>query len=202
MTVIDRGFFARATLGVARDLLGQRLVRQVNGQRLSGIIVETEAYIGPEDSASHASKGRTPRNDVMYGPPGQTYVYLIYGMHYMLNLITEEEGFPAAVLIRAIEPQEGLEAMQRNRQKRDRRPPKVGQLTNGPGKLSQALQVDKTLHDWDATLGQELWLEDGQVFAEASVARGPRVGIDYAAPQDRAAPWRFYIRDNRFVSKG
>ena len=201
MTILNLDFFARPTLAVARKLLGQRLVRYVEGQRLSGIIVETEAYIGPEDSASHASKGRTARTEVMFGPPGQAYVYLIYGMYYMLNLITEQAGIPAAVLIRAIEPQEGTAAMQRHRQRAGRPAPKIDQITNGPGKLCQALRIDKTLHNWDVTLGQQLWLENGQVIAEANVASGPRIGIDYAAPQDRAAPWRFWIHGNRFVSK-
>jgi DNA-3-methyladenine glycosylase len=201
MTVIKPDFFTRPTLTVARALLGQRLVRYVDGQRLGGMIVETEAYIGSGDSASHASKGRTPRTDVMYGPPGHAYVYLIYGMYHMLNLTTEQEGFPAAVLLRAIEPQEGISAMQVRRQGTNRSPLQPKQLTNGPGKLCQALDVDKTLHNWDVTLGQELWLEYGQVIFEANVATGPRIGIDYAAPEDKAAPWRFWIQGNRFVSK-
>ena len=201
MTVIKPDFFTRPTLTVARALLGQRLVRYVDGQRLGGMIVETEAYIGSGDSASHASKGRTPRTDVMYGPPGHAYVYLIYGMYHMLNLTTEQEGFPAAVLLRAIEPQEGISAMQVRRQSTNRSPLQLNQLTNGPGKLCQALDVDKTLHNWDVTLGQELWLENGQVIFEANVATGPRIGIDYAAPEDRTAPWRFWIQGNRFVSR-
>jgi DNA-3-methyladenine glycosylase len=201
MTVLKPDFFTRPTLTVARALLGQRLVRHINGQRLGGMIVETEAYIGSDDSASHASKGRTPRTEVMYGPPGHAYVYLIYGMYHMLNLTTEREGFPAAVLLRAIEPQEGIAAMQVRRQSTNRSPLQLNQLTNGPGKLCQALDVDRALHNWDVTLGQDLWLENGQVIVEANVATGPRIGIDYAAPEDKAAPWRFWIQGNRFVSK-
>lgn len=177
--------------------MGQRLVRQIDGQRLSGLIVETEAYIGQNDSACHASKGRTARTEVMFGPPGRTYVYLVYGMHYLLNLVTEPEGFPAAVLIRALEPLEGLAAMQARR-------PRITQatnLTNGPGKLSQALDIDTALLNWDVTLGQKLWLEPGDPLPDAAVATGPRIGITNARPEDRAAPWRFWVRGNRFVSK-
>jgi DNA-3-methyladenine glycosylase len=201
MTVLKPDFFTRPTLTVARALLGQRLVRHIDGQRLGGMIVETEAYIGSDDSASHASKGRTPRTEVMYGPPGHAYVYLIYGMYHMLNLTTEREGFPAAVLLRAIEPQEGIAAMQVRRQSTNRSPLQLNQLTNGPGKLCQALDVDRALHNWDVTLGQDLWLENGQVIVEANVATGPRIGIDYAAPEDKAAPWRFWVQGNQFVSR-
>ena len=118
--MINRDFFVRPTLTVARALLGQRLVRETDGRRLGGLIVETEAYIGFDDTACHASKGRTSRTEVMFGPPGQTYVYLIYGMYHMLNLVTEPVDFPAAVLIRAIEPLEGIELMQRHRRQTSR----------------------------------------------------------------------------------
>ena len=144
--MIDRVFFIRPTLIVARALLGQRLVREIDGQRLSGLIVETEAYIGFDDTASHASKGRTARTEVMFGPPGQTYVYLIYGMYHMLNLVTEPVDFPAAVLIRAIEPLEGIEFMQRHR-----RQTTIANLTNGPGKLCQALAINQAFNRWDVT---------------------------------------------------
>ncbi len=197
MTTIERVFFARSTLTVARDMLGQHLVREVDGQRLSGRIVETEAYVGSHDSASHASKGRTRRTEVMFGPPGYAYIYLIYGIYYMLNLVTEREDFPAAVLIRAIEPLEGIETMQA------RRPhiTKATHLTNGPGKLCQALAIDKRLHHWDVTLGQKLWLEPGQPLPGPAVATGPRIGIAYAQAEDRAALRRFWVQGNRFVSK-
>lgn len=201
MTILQRNFFARPTLTVARELLGQHLVREIDGQRLSGKIVETEAYIGLDDSASHASKGRTPRNEVMFGLAAYTYVYLIYGMYHMLNFITEQEGFPGAVLIRAIEPLEGLEKMQSYRRKTNRPAVMHTNLTNGPGKLCQALGVDLQLNKWDSTTGWKLWLEIGETFPDATVVTGPRVGVDYAAPQDRAAPWRFWVQGNRFVSK-
>ncbi len=193
---LSSDFFARPTLTVARDLLGQRLVRQVDGQRLSGIIVETEAYIGPGDTACHASKGRTPRTEVMFGPPGRAYVYLIYGMYHMLNLVTEAEGFPAAVLIRALEPVEGVAHMQSRRQ--SARP---DNLTNGPGKLCRALAIDLGLNNWPVTSGESLWLELGAPIAPAGIAAGPRIGINYARPEDRAAPWRFWIQGSRAVSR-
>jgi DNA-3-methyladenine glycosylase len=197
MIIIEREFFDRPTLTVARELLGQRLVREIDGRRLSGLIVETEAYIGPHDSANHASRGRTARTEVIFGPPGRTYIYFVYGMHYMLNLVTEPAGFPAAVLIRAVEPVEGLELMQSRRQgvksKFD--------LTNGPGKLCQALAIDKTLHNWDVSLGQRLWLERGDTLPDSLVATGSRIGIAYARPEDQRAPWRFWRRGNPFVSR-
>ncbi|RME75644.1 MAG: DNA-3-methyladenine glycosylase [Chloroflexi bacterium] len=190
-------FFNRPTLDVARDLLGQRLVRMIDGRRVSGRIVETEAYVGPHDTASHASKGRTPRTEVMFGPPGRAYVYLIYGMYHMLNLVTEAEGFPAAVLIRAIEPLEGLEVIQANRA--GIRQARL--LTGGPGRLCRALQIDLSLNRWDVTRGERLWLEPDAPVPPAQIARGPRVGIAYAQPKDRAAAWRFWIKDNPFVSR-
>ncbi|MFC1975418.1 DNA-3-methyladenine glycosylase [Chloroflexota bacterium] len=197
MTIIGQEFFNHPTLTVARMLLGQRLVREFEGQRLSGLIVETEAYIGPTDTACHASKGRTPRTEVMFGPSGHTYVYLVYGMHYMLNIVTEAEDFPAAVLIRALEPVEGLAVMQANRNNQSN----PRHLTNGPGKLCQALTIDKTLNNWDVTFGKKLWLESDDSISDSTIATGPRIGIDYAQPKDRAALWRFWVRGNRFVSR-
>lgn len=191
MTIIQQDFFTRPTLAVARTLLGQRLVREIEGQRLSGLIIETEAYVGPDDTASHASRGRTPRTEVMFGPPGRTYVYLVYGMHYMLNVVTEREDFPAAVLIRALEPVEGIEMMRANRRPVSQANPL--NLTNGPAKLCQALGIDKSLNNWDITLGQKLWLEPGEPIPETEIATGPRIGIDYAQPKDRTAPWRFWV---------
>lgn len=197
MSILGVEFFARPTLTVAHELLGQHLVCQIDGQRLSGLIVETEAYIGQEDSACHCSKGRTPRTEVMFGPPARTYVYLIYGMYHMLNLVTEPEGFPAAVLIRAVEPLEGLAAM------RSRRPrvTRTINLTNGPGKLCRALGIDSNLHNWNTSLGQRLWFEPGNPLPDTAVASGPRIGITYARPEDQAAPWRFWVRDNGYVSR-
>ena len=198
MTIINQSFYAQPTLTVARELLGQRLVREIDGQRLSAQIVETEAYIGPTDTACHASKGRTPRTEVMFGPPGRAYVYLVYGMHSMLNLVTEAENFPAAVLIRAVVPVEGIDTMRVNRHLKN---PQSENLTNGPGKLCQALAIDRTLNNWDITLGKQLWIERDDPIADNLIVTGPRIGVDYAEPKDRAAPWRFWLEGSEFVSK-
>ncbi|MGD1991650.1 MAG: DNA-3-methyladenine glycosylase [Anaerolineae bacterium] len=195
MRRLSRDFFARDTLTVARELLGQRLVRIVEGERLCGRIVESEAYVGEADEACHASCGRTARNAVMYGPPGHAYVYLIYGIHHCLNTVTVREGYPAAVLIRALEPVEGLDRM---RMLRGGRPDR--ELTNGPGKLCQALAIDLDLNGADLCASNaDLFLEYGDRVDEGAVRTGPRVGIrgDEAA---MAAPWRFYLANNSHVS--
>ena len=195
MTRLGRDFYQQPTLQMGRDLLGKRLVRILNGQRLSGIIVETEAYIGEADKACHASQGRTPRTEVMYGPPGRAYVYFIYGMHHCFNVVTEEEGFPAAVLIRALEPLEGLEWMRRHRPGRP-----DDQLTNGPGKLCAALAIDRTLNGVDLCTSRVFFIEEGRTVADEGIATSPRIGIrsDEVA---RSRPWRFYIKGNRCVSR-
>lgn len=184
---LERGFFARPTLEVARDLLGCRLVRVLHGRRLSGVITETEAYIGEEDQASHASSGKTARNTVMYGPPGHAYVYLIYGVHHCLNVVTEEEGFPAAVLIRGLQPEEGVEIMRRHRSNRP-----DAELTDGPGKLCQALQIDLTLNGADLVEGEQLFIERGELVDADQIQTTPRIGVT----GDETAvtiPWRFAI---------
>ena len=192
-------FFARPTLSVAAALLGVRLVRMVEGERLSGIIVECEAYVGPDDTACHASQGRTRRNEVMWGPPGRAYVYFTYGMHWMLNVVTEVEGFPAAVLLRALEPVEGIHRMQVLRQ--GRAPLRSDtQLTSGPARLTQAMAIDRTLYGADMVHGDALWLEVGGPVPEGAARSGPRIGIKYAAEKDRSAPWRFWIAGNPYVS--
>ena len=173
---------------MARELLGKKLVRQINGVKLSGMIVETEAYCGREDSACHAHRGKTQRNEVMFGNPGHAYVYFTYGMHYMLNLVTEEEENPCAVLIRAIVPLDGIEEME------TRRKIKGASLTNGPAKLCQALSIDKSLNGWDLTTGEELWVEDYKKFPESEIITTPRIGIDYAHQKHREALWRFLVK--------
>ncbi len=200
MNRFSREFFARDTLAVARDLLGARLVRMLDGQRLSGIIVECEAYIGQDDTACHASRGRTRRNEVMFGPPGHAYVYFTYGMHWMLNVVTEEDGFPAAVLLRAIQPTEGIDVMRALRQAKGK-PRKDQELTSGPARLTQALAIDKALNGTDLVAGDALWLEPGNPFPDEMVASGPRIGVGYAAEKDRLAPWRFWVRGNPYVSR-
>ncbi|MEE9913936.1 MAG: DNA-3-methyladenine glycosylase [Deltaproteobacteria bacterium] len=187
MTVLDRAFYHRPTLDVARDLLGKKLVRRIGRTELSGVIIETEAYCGTGDSACHAHRGLTPRNAVMFGPPGHAYVYFTYGMHYLLNLVTEDKGNPCAVLIRAIEPLSGLDQMQIRRQ----RPYK--ELTNGPAKLCQALGIDKSFNGWDVTRKKQLWVEHDQDIPLNKIVATPRIGIDYASREDREAHWRFLV---------
>lgn len=182
---MDRQFYNRRTLDVARNLLGKKLIRRIDGTALSGIIVETEAYCGAADSACHAHRGKTPRNAVMFGPPGHAYVYFTYGMHYMLNLVTEDEGNPCAVLIRAIDPLSGIAKMQAIRKRQEK------ELTNGPAKLCQALSIDKSFNGWDLTKGKRLWVEDYQTVKPQAILSTPRIGIDYAHKKDREALWRF-----------
>ncbi len=195
-SILPRAFYERDTLTVARALLGQRLVRVVEGERLSGRIVEVEAYLGEDDQASHARIGPTRRNAPMYGPPGHAYVYFIYGMHWMFNIVTEPAGIPAAVLVRAIEPEEGIEVM---RQRRRGRPDR--ELTNGPARLCQALAIDGSLNGVDLCDGRLLFVEAAPSVPDAQVARGPRVGVR-GDRRALTAPWRFWVRGNPYVSKG
>jgi len=192
---LSREFYARPALTVARELLGQRLVRVLNGQRLAGRIVEVEAYLGETDQASHARPGRTRRNAPMYGPPGHAYVYFIYGMHYCLNAVTERQGSPAAVLIRALEPLEGLEAM------RQHRPGRADHdLTSGPAKLCQALAIDGTLNQADLCQADAIWIEADAPPGDAQVATSPRIGVR-GDPRALTAPWRFFIRGHPCLSR-
>jgi DNA-3-methyladenine glycosylase len=173
-------------LTVARELLGARLVRILDGMKLVGIISETEAYIGETDLACHAKAGRTARTAPMYGPPGHAYVYFTYGNHWMLNAVTEKEGFPAAVLIRAIQPVEGVEIMMERRKGRD---------TLGPGKLTQALGITKSENNVNLTeSGSGLWIEAGQFIPDKSVTISPRVGLYTVLEPWKSMPWRFLIK--------
>ena len=195
MSRLEQDFYRRSTLTVARELLGKRLVRVVDGQRLSGLIVEVEAYIGEDDAACHAACGRTPRNEAMYGPSGHAYVYFIYGMHHCLNVVTEETGFPAAVLIRDLEPLEGLDIMRRYRSGKPDR-----ELTNGPAKLCQALAIEMGFNGVDLCTGEVLFIEEGQMVAQEEVGTSPRIGIK-ANELAMSVPWRFYLQGNAFVSR-
>ncbi|NOX36824.1 MAG: DNA-3-methyladenine glycosylase [Calditrichaeota bacterium] len=189
---LPRSFFARPTLTVAQGLLGHLLVRTYQSHLLVGRIVETEAYIGKDDPACHAARGRTPRNAVMFGPPGYSYIYFIYGKHYCLNVVTEPEGFPAAVLIRALEPVEGIEWMQQLRSGVPRE-----QLTNGPGKLCQALALDHQLNGIDMCRVGPLYIVPGTAVAREQIVQLSRIGIK----QGTEHPWRFYVKGNPFVSR-
>lgn len=174
---------------VARELLGKVLVRQVRGRRVAGRIVETEAYRGPTDVASHAQRGPKSKAAPMFGEPGFAYVYFTYGMHYCMNCVTEPAGSGTAVLLRALEPLKGIETMRRQRG------PRVDDvnLTNGPAKLCQALEIGRTENALDLT-GNTLWLEDGPV--PQRIETSARVGIN----RGREHQWRFYNPDSQYVS--
>jgi len=193
-TPLPRSFYARPTLTVARSLLGTHLVRRLNGRRLVGKIVEVEAYIGFDDPGSHAYRGETKRNAVMFGPPGRAYVYFTYGMHFCFNVVTEREGFPAAVLLRAVEPEEGIEVMKKLRG----RPGNDVDVANGPAKFCQAFAIDRGFNNEDL-LGDTLFiLPVGSRLADDAIESTPRVGLREGVE----FPWRFYIKGNPYVSKG
>ncbi|HMI02551.1 MAG TPA: DNA-3-methyladenine glycosylase [Pedobacter sp.] len=182
---------------LALQLLGKQLFTLIDGRLTGGTIVETEAYNGIEDKASHAYGGRlTNRTSIMYQSGGVSYVYLCYGIHHLFNVVTAPEGIPHAVLIRGVEPAAGLDIMLERRNMTALKP----NLTAGPGALAKALGIDKGLNAKDL-LGEEIWIEDNRItIAGQLVAASPRVGVDYAG--DHALlPWRYYIKGNKFVSK-
>ena len=197
--ILKRDFYTRAdTLRVARELLGKLLVVPVeSGARVSGRVVEVEAYLGAEDRAAHSYGGRrTRRTETMFGVGGTTYVFFVYGMHHQFNVVTGPEGQPHAVLVRAVEPLEGIELM------RERRPvSKERELTSGPGKLCRALGIDLTFDGEDLTTWGRVWLEEtGVKLKPEQIASGPRIGVAYAA-EDALKPWRFWVKDNEYVSR-
>ena len=191
---LKRQFFQRPTLEVARNLIGKVLVRRIRGRNLAGKIVETEAYVGPHDLACHASKGKTSRTSIMFEEGGCAYVYMIYGFYFCLNAVTEAEDYPAAVLIRAVEPLDHLNVMRRFRKYPDR----DTNIASGPGKLCMAMGIDKTLNGEDLT-GDTLWIEDRRLEVGRIVA-SPRIGVDYAG-EYKDKPWRFYVEGNPHVSR-
>jgi DNA-3-methyladenine glycosylase len=194
---LPREFYTRSNVvTVARELLGKSLVVLASdGTRVSGIIVETEAYRGPQDRAAHSYGGRrTKRTETMYGIGGTAYVFFVYGMYSQFNVVTNVEHIPHAVLIRAVEPFEGIELM---RKRRNGQPDH--NLTNGPGKLCIAMGIDRKLDSVDL-LGNRVWLESAESIPARKIASGPRIGIDYAQEWvDK--PWRFWVKDNPFVSR-
>jgi len=198
---LKRKFYARPTLVVARDLLGKVLVRCYQGKLIKGRIIETEAYIGKDDPACHACSGMTERNKPMFGEAGHAYIYFTYGMHYCFNVVTEKEGFGSAVLIRAVEPLEGIDFIKKRRDGAKSAKAPLGRrriddknLANGPAKLCQAFVLDKKLNGEDL-LGNRLWVEDDGFWdrklatAEAVVKKSPRVGIKEGLDKH----WRFYL---------
>jgi DNA-3-methyladenine glycosylase len=193
---LPRAFFARPTLDVARDLIGTRVVHEVRGVRTCGIIVETEAYIGEDDPACHAAAGLTRRTALLYGPPGLAYVYLNYGIHYLLNAVTEGEGSPAAVLIRALMPEDGLAAMCRRRKMPlVTEPDAATHLCRGPGNLTRALGISLRQNGSDLCGGSRLSIEAGP-GAPGPIAWGPRIGIRVGVD----TPWRCYVVGHAAVS--
>ncbi len=179
MTIPDHSFYERDTLQVAKDLLGCKLLRRYKDSVLEGVIVETEAYKA-NDPACHAYKGKTPRSATLFKNPGLSYVYLIYGMYHCVNIVTEPEEIAGAVLIRALEPLESLDN------------------TNGPGKLCRELKITKELNEIDVTSSESnLWIEKYQSIKPAQIVETARIGIKQATDW----PWRFYIKDNKFISK-
>jgi len=195
---LSRSFYERNdVVNISRDLIGKFLCTRFNGILTSGMIVETEAYNGRTDRASHAFPDvRTKRTETMYGPPGRAYVYLCYGIHHLFNVVTNKEGYADAILIRALKPEKGIEQMleRRDRNKLD---PAV---SNGPGKLSQALGI-KTDHDQKDLMGEEIWIEDRNIeITDNQILTAERVGIEYAG-EDARLPWRFVLKDSRWLSK-
>jgi len=179
---IPRSFYAREdTLLVARELIGLHLVHDVDGHKRIGRIVETEAYMGPEDLAAHSARGRTQRNEVMFGPPGHAYVYFIYGFWYCMNVVTSRKGVPHAVLLRALEPVAG-----------------ISDKTWGPGLLCRAMGIDRSMNGTDLC-ARSLWLEKPRDMAPVKISAGPRIGVDYAGPWAKR-PWRFFDSASPYVS--
>jgi DNA-3-methyladenine glycosylase len=197
MKKLSRKFYTRTdTLEIAKDLLGKILVVPTEtGERVSGIIVETEAYLGAEDKAAHSyNNRRTKRTETMFSIGGTVYIFFIYGMYFQFNIVAGEIDTPQAILIRAVEPLENIEIM------RDRRGKMADKnLTSGPGKLCIALGIDRRFNNADLTKN-EIWLEEGEKFSTENIACGKRIGIDYAE-EYAEKPWRFWVKDNPFVSR-
>jgi DNA-3-methyladenine glycosylase len=180
---LAREFYARDTVDVAIELLGKKLVHRIEDKLLVGTIVEVEAYLGPHDRAAHSAKGRTARTEVMFGPPGHAYVYLIYGIHNCMNVVTGPEGHASAVLLRAISPEEGITGR-----------------TQGPGLLTRAMRIDRTLNGADLLADDLFIARENPGTLPHRVVRRPRIGVDYAGAWARRL-LRFYIRGNPYVSK-
>jgi DNA-3-methyladenine glycosylase len=196
---LERAFYVQPTLQVAERLLGMFLVCDRGGVRGAGRIVETEAYLGARDPASHAYGGkRTSRNRAVYMRGGHVYIYLVYGMHWMLNVSTRAEGEPECVLIRALEPHPGEPEISGDPEQR----PDGHRVASGPGKLCSWLGLDGSVYGEDLVVSTRLWIESrGKRVPPGAVVRAPRVGIDYAAEPWRSIPWRLYLADSRAVSR-
>ena len=202
MKKLPRSFYLRPTLSVAKELLGKFLVRRIGRQLLIGKIVEVEAYLGEKDPASHAYRGKTKRNEVMFSKGGQLYVYFTYGMHFCANVVTQVEGVGEAVLIRAVEPIEGVNFMIKNRSKRRRGELKcwsngvLEELTNGPAKFCQAFGIERK-HNGTDLLGDEIFIASGAAIPKSMIGSSTRIGIKNATDKR----WRFFVEGNSFVPK-
>lgn len=206
---IERKFYLHEnTLQIARDLLGKLIVVPTrSGKRVSGVIVEVEAYLGEIDKAAHSYGGRrTNRNEVMYGEGGRVYVFFVYGMYYQLNFVCGPAEHPHAILIRGVEPVEGVEIMRKRRLRGKKNSPQrrkdaedLKYLTSGPGKLSIAFGIDRSYNGEDLQ-GKRIWLEDHKTFSKREIASGKRVGIDYAE-EYAEKPWRFWVKGNSYISR-
>jgi len=192
MAPLPRRFYTRETLTVAEELLGKKLVRYTNNTRLVGKIVEVEAYRGSDDPGSHAYRGMTPRNRLMFRKGGFAYVYFTYGMHYCFNVVTERQNAPGAVLVRALEPLNGIETMRRNRGNKN-----LLNLTNGPAKLAEAMNITKKQNGLDLTRSKELLICEPNVKENFEIVTTKRIGIKVGVDK----LWRFCIKDNKFVSR-
>ncbi|HEY4475110.1 MAG TPA: DNA-3-methyladenine glycosylase [Candidatus Paceibacterota bacterium] len=203
MKKLGRKFFMQPSLTVAKQLLGKIIVRKVGQRLIAGKIVETEAYPGPYDKASHAFQmKRTKRNEAEYREGGYIYIYLVYGMYWQLNISTGKEGYPECVLIRALEPISNLSAKGGSASGGKNQISNL-KTTNGPGKLCKWLKLDKSFYGEDVTKSKRIWItnpDPKQVLARGKVASGPRIGIDYAGPKWAKKPWRFWIKNSGFVS--
>lgn len=201
MIKLPREFYEGDTLDVSKRLLGKHLVHKVDGTELIGRIVEVEAYMGPQDKAAHSYNKRTKRVEIMYGPPGFAYVFAIYGMYYCMNIVSAEAGTPNAILIRALEPIADLNQLSLNRYNKpysDLNKRLIINMTNGPGKLCRALKIDKSNYG-DDLCGNHLYLLDNDEDGDIEICESPRINIDYAEEAIHY-PWRFFIKNNPFVS--
>ncbi|MDP6444741.1 MAG: DNA-3-methyladenine glycosylase [Pirellulaceae bacterium] len=188
--ILPTDFYRRDVVQVARDLIGKQLRRELPAGIAGGRIVETEAYRGADDPASHSYRGKTPRNEAMFGPPGRAYVYTIHA-RFCLNAVAQDDGSPCGVLIRAIEPQVGVDLMEQLRGD-----VKHNDLTRGPARLCEALDIDRQFDAWPLDEGRELWIEEAVEQSKPTIAVSPRIGVSQA--QDRL--WRFFVNGNRYVS--
>ncbi len=187
-TILPRSFYDRPTKKVAMELLGKILCRKIGHKIIKGKIVEVEAYLGAEDLACHTSKGKTKRNEVMFGPAGHAYVYFIYGMYHCFNVVTERQDSPCAILVRALESIDPPSEKAKSKR------------MSGPAKICRELEISKELNGWDLTLGKELWIEESETIKPSLIVKSKRIGVDYAGIwKDKLL--RFHIRNNDFVSK-